>query len=297
MDEMPITTIEKPPKIRIDDTIKIYKRGKIEVVALRGLTCDFFPGEISVIMGPSGCGKSTLLNMLGGLDRVNSGKIWVADRKGQNYDITKLPDNELEKYRSQNVGFLFQFLNLIPELSAIENVMLPMELAGTLTEEKKKYVEELLDFVGLADRKHHRPDEMSGGEQQRVALAAALANDPEIILCDEPTGELDSDSKANIMDLLRKMVDKYPQKTMIIVTHDADLKRIADRMYYIRDGKISHKFTKEELRQLQEMPGEEVAVGAPSKRHSKELALLELREVAHIVGDKIEKIEKELHPM
>jgi putative ABC transport system ATP-binding protein len=306
MSEIPTTiekyggniSVNKAPKIRIDDTIKIYKRGKIEVVALRGLSCDFYAGEISVIMGPSGCGKSTLLNMLGGLDRVNSGKIWVSDRRNEIMDITKLPDLDLEKFRSQNVGFLFQFMNLIPELTAIENVLLPMELSGTLTAEKRKYVDELLDFVGLGERKHHRPDELSGGEQQRVALAAALANDPEIILCDEPTGELDSDSKANIMDLLRKMVDKFPEKTMIIVTHDADLKKIADRMYYIRDGKISHKFTKDELKELQQTSGDELVIGgAASKRHSKELALLELREVAHIVGDKIEKIEKEIHPM
>jgi putative ABC transport system ATP-binding protein len=292
------TTQTLPPKIRVDDAIKIYKRGKIEVVALRGLTCDFYPGEITVIMGPSGCGKSTLLNMLGGLDRINSGRIFY-QKFGSNQvdDISKLTDVQLEEFRSRNVGFLFQFLNLVAELTAIENVLLPMELNGTLTPERRKYVEDLFGFVGLKERMHHRPDELSGGEQQRVALAAALAANPEIILCDEPTGELDSESKSIILELLQKMIRSYPEKSIIIVTHDPELRQIADRMYYIRDGKISHTFTKEELEQLRQSENAGPLQDTQARGNAKQVALLELRELAHILSDKINKIEKELHPM
>ncbi len=283
--------------LQIDDAIKIYKRGKIEVVALRGLTCDFKAGEITVIMGPSGCGKTTLLNMIGGLDRLNSGKIIV---NGE--DIAQYTDNQVEQYRRKKIGFVFQFMNLIPELTAEENILLPLELSKTLTPQTAQFVDSLLEIVGLTDRKTHRPDELSGGEQQRVSIAAALANNPDIILCDEPTGELDTDSKRVIMALLRSVIEQFPGKTMIIVSHDSELKEIADRMYYIRDGAISHKFSKEDLRELNgETQGED---GLPSSTYRpidsnrvKEMALLELREVDHYVRDKIEKIEKKLHPV
>ncbi|MHA1746703.1 MAG: ABC transporter ATP-binding protein [Promethearchaeota archaeon] len=284
-------------KIVIDDAIKIYKRGKIEVVALRGLNCTFNRGEITVIMGPSGCGKTTLLNMVGGLDRINSGKIIV---DGQ--DIAQFTDIELERYRREKVGFVFQFMNLIPELTAEENITLPLELAGNLSKEKRVFVRELLHIVGLEDRSTHRPDELSGGEQQRVSLAAALSNDPEIILCDEPTGELDSASKKVIMDLLRSIMDRFPHKSMIIVSHDSELKQIADQMYYIRDGSISHRFSKEELHALQETDEEMTEGGIRTYRPTSEVeasqrALLELRELNHIIAEKIIKIEKKTHPV
>lgn len=290
----------KPPaeerKIIIDDAIKIYKRGKIEVVALRGLSCEFKAGEITVIMGPSGCGKTTLLNVIGGLDRLSSGRIIV-----NGTDIAQFNDKEMEKYRREKIGFVFQFLNLIPELTAEENILLPLELTHSLTKSSREFVNSLLEIVGLGERKTHRPDELSGGEQQRVSIAAALANNPEIILCDEPTGELDTASKHVIMDLLRSVIERFPDKTMIIVSHDPDLKAIADRLYYIRDGAISHKFSKEELQTLksqQEGQGYgEFSSQTSDPRQAHELALLELREVDHYVKEKIEKIEKKIHPM
>jgi putative ABC transport system ATP-binding protein len=288
---------ETDVKIVCDDLIKIYKRGKIEVVALRGLNCNFHRGEITVIMGPSGCGKTTLLNMIGGLDRVNSGKIIV-----DGVDIAQLTDRELERYRRDKIGFLFQFLNLIPELTGEENITLPLELAGNLSKEKREFARELLRIVGLEDRSTHRPDELSGGEQQRIALAAALSNDPEIILCDEPTGELDSASKKVIMDLLRSIMDRFPNKSMIIVSHDSDLKMIADNMLYIRDGAISHRFSKEELHALQETDGEVTEGGVRTYRPTSEAeasqrALVELRELNHIIAEKIMNIEKKIHPV
>ena len=287
--------METTTKIEIDDAIKIYKRGTIEVVALRGLSCKFHRGEIAVIMGPSGCGKTTLLNMIGGLDRLNSGKIIV---DGQ--DIAQLTDPEVEKYRRAKIGFVFQFMNLMPELNALENITLPLELSGTLTKERKEFVHELLNIVGLGDRQTHRPDELSGGEQQRVSIAAALANDPEIILCDEPTGELDSLSKKMIMDLLRSVIEKFPNKTMIIVSHDPDLKAIADQMFYIRDGDISHTFSKSELQAAR--PNAEIAEGGQtympsSPNETNEAILTELRHIDHFVKDKINNIEKKMHPM
>jgi putative ABC transport system ATP-binding protein len=285
----------QPVKIEIDDAIKIYKRGKIEVVALRGLSCKFKPGEITVIMGPSGCGKTTLLNMIGGLDRLNSGKIIV---DGQ--DIAQITDIEVERYRRAKIGFVFQFMNLIPELNAEENISLPLELSGNLTQERKEFIQELLQIVGLDDRKTHRPDELSGGEQQRISIAAALANDPEIILCDEPTGELDSLSKKVVMDLLREVIEKFPNKTMIIVSHDPDLKAIADQMLYIRDGNISHTFSKDELKQSQTYMGDsdDVKTFMPSKPNETNAAILtELRHIDHFVKDKITEIEKRIHPV
>lgn len=292
-----MTAIEHDVKITIDDAIKIYKRGKIEVVALRGLNCTFKRGEITVIMGPSGCGKTTLLNMVGGLDRINSGKIIVDGE-----DIAQFSDNELERYRRNKIGFVFQFMNLIPELTAEENITLPLELAGNLSKEKRFFVKELLSIVGLGERSTHRPDELSGGEQQRVSLASALSNDPEIILCDEPTGELDTASKKVIMDLLRSIMDRFPNKSMIIVSHDSSLKVIADQMYYIRDGMISHRFSKEELHALQETDQEVTEGGVRTYRPTSESeasqrALVELRELNHIIAEKIINIEKKIHPV
>ncbi len=281
---------ESQPKIIINDAIKIYKRGKIEVVALRGLTCDFNQGEITVIMGPSGCGKTTLLNMIGGLDRLNSGNILIDGR-----NICHFSDTELEKYRRHKIGFVFQFLNLIPELTAEENILLPLELSGTLSNERREFIKELLDIIGLEERKTHRPDELSGGEQQRISIAAALANNPDIILCDEPTGELDSQSKNMVMGLLHSVIEKFPDKTIIIVSHDPDLKKIADKMYYIRDGAISHHFSKKELKELKNSSSEQNDFSLQDPNRAQEVALLELRELSHIINEKIKKIDKNLH--
>ncbi|MHA1727811.1 MAG: ABC transporter ATP-binding protein [Promethearchaeota archaeon] len=274
----------RAPKIEIDSIIKIYKRGHIEVAALRGLSCKFYPGEITVIVGPSGCGKTTLLNLIGGLDRPNSGKIFV---NGEN--ICGYSDKMLEKYRRKKVGYVFQFMNLIPELNALENTELPLLLMGVPAKERNERVEELLKLVNIFDRAKHKPDELSGGEQQRVAIAAALANNPEVILCDEPTGELDSDSKIMIMEFLKGVIKKYPNKSIIVVTHDTELKKIADRLYYIRDGNISHELKKVDLQKQIERSdriGEDKAIIS-------EKFLRELRELQFLITNKIDKLEKE----
>lgn len=281
-------------QIQVKDCYKIYKRGEIEVVALGGLKCNFNKGEITVIMGPSGCGKTTLLNMIGGLDQLNSGQIIVGG-----VNIAKLSKKELEKYRRDRIGFVFQFSSLIPELTAEENIQLPLILTTGINAEKKEYISELLEVVGLTDRKTHRPDELSGGEQQRVGVAAALANKPDIILCDEPTGELDSITKLKIMDLLRKIIETYPEKTMIIVTHDPELRVIADRMYYIRDGNISHQFSKEEMEKMKaNYNNTSTSINNISQNGGNyEEFLIELREIDHMVKAKINKIEKKIHPI
>jgi len=283
--------------VRVYDAIKIYKRGSIEVVALRGLSCEFLKGEITVIMGPSGCGKTTLLNMIGGLDRLSSGKIWI---NGQ--EISNLSNPQLETYRREKVGFVFQFMNLIPELNATENITLPLEFSGKLTPEKQAYIAQLLETVGLKERQIHRPDQLSGGEQQRIGVAAALANNPDLILCDEPTGELDSESKLVVMELLRKMITQFPQKAMIIVSHDPDMKAIADKVYYIKDGRISFQYTKEELQKMKDAGNNSngnLTTGdkASSDRRIKEQVLMELREIDQMVKDKMNRIEKDLHPV
>ncbi len=281
------SNVSLKPSIQIENAYKIYKKGKIDVVALRGLTCEFYQGEIAVIMGPSGCGKTTMLNMIGGLDRLSSGKIFVYGN-----EISQLPDSDIEKFRRDKIGFVFQFSSLIPELNAWENMVLPIKLTGGLAEEKKKWAANLVELVGLRERMHHKPDEMSGGERQRVGVAAALANDPEIVLCDEPTGELDSITKERIMELLQRVIRQYPNKTMIVVTHDPDFKKIADRVYYLRDGKISHVLNKEQLKKLQSQGEVPTSIQEPaSATKAKENVLLELREIEHYVKKRIEDLE------
>ncbi len=220
-------------KIEIKDLMRVYKTGKSEVIALRGLNLDIREGEIVTIMGPSGCGKTTLLNLIGGLDRPTAGSITVS---GQN--IANLSDAELIRFRREKVGFVFQFFNLVPTLTAYENVELPMRLAAKPASYRKARVEELLDLVNMKERAVHRPDELSGGEQQRIALATALANDPEIILADEPTGELDTKTGREVLKLFKTLRDEY-NKTLIIVTHDLRISEFADRSFTIIDGLIT----------------------------------------------------------
>lgn len=273
------------PRIEFNSVIKIYKTGKIEVVALRGLSCKIHSGEITVIMGPSGCGKTTLLNLIGGLDRPSSGKILV-----DNENIVDYSDKELEKYRKNKIGYVFQFMNLIPELTAAENIGLPLLLNNISLKDRDKRIKDLLDVVGLSDRSQHKPDELSGGEQQRIAIAAAMANDPEILLCDEPTGELDTNTKIQIMKLFRNIIQKYPAKVIIIVTHDLDMKQVADRLFYIRDGQISHELNKEQLSKDKKDIDEssKISSEAPKK------VLEELRELEYIIKNKINKLENQL---
>ena len=218
--------------IAVRDLIKVYKRGKIEVIALRGLDATFADGRVTWIRGPSGCGKSTLLNLIGGLDRPTAGSIEV-DRA----NLPNLSDAELVAYRRSKVGFVFQFFNLVPVLTAAENVELPMRLAGTPARERGARVKELLEAVGLSQRTDQRPDELSGGEQQRVAIAVALANDPGILLADEPTGELDSENAAVVLDLL-KATSRDRGKTVLLVSHDPQASQTADATIEMADGRL-----------------------------------------------------------
>jgi len=218
--------------IVVHDLIKVYKMGKVEVIALRGLDATFRGGNVTWIRGPSGCGKTTLLNLVGGLDRPTAGSI---ELDGQN--VAQMSDADLVKYRRDNVGFIFQFFNLVPVLTAAENVDLPMRLVGVSAKAREKRTKELLEAVGLAKRVDQRPDELSGGEQQRVAIAVALANDPPILLADEPSGELDSGNAAIVFDYL-KMASKERGKTVLVVSHDAHAARIADATMDMEDGRI-----------------------------------------------------------
>ncbi|VUT25941.1 MAG: putative ABC transporter ATP-binding protein [Candidatus Methanolliviera sp. GoM_oil] len=210
---------------------KTYQAGTIKVHALRGIDLNIEEGEFLSIMGPSGSGKSTLLNMIGCLDRPTAGMI-VLDGK----DLSKLGDNELAKIRRESIGFIFQQFNLIHTMNALENVALPLYFMGIDTERRMKKAKMLLERVGLKDRVYHRPSELSGGEQQRVAIARSLANDPMIILGDEPTGNVDSTAGAAIMDMLEEL--NSGGKTIIIVTHDAEIAKSAGRLVKMKDGRI-----------------------------------------------------------
>jgi len=217
--------------IEIENLIKVYRRGKIEVIAIRDVSLKIEKGEMALLVGPSGSGKTTFLHLVGGIDRPTAGKIVVSGKNIANFN-----DEELTNYRRKEVGMVFQFFNLLPMLTALENVMLPMEFVGVPRNERKSRAMELLKKVGMEDRKNHYPDEMSGGEQQRVAIAVALANDPPIILADEPTGELDTETGMKIIELFKKLNDEG--KTIIIATHDLRLEKYASRILEIRDGKI-----------------------------------------------------------
>ena len=220
------------PSITTKDLIKVYRAGKSEVIALRGLDMQVGDGELVAVQGPSGCGKTTLLNLLGGIDRPTAGRIEV---DGSN--LVDLSDPELVRYRLQTVGFIFQFFNLVPTLTAEENVGLPMRLARKGPSGRAKRTNELLELVGMTKRAGHRPDELSGGEQQRIAVSVALANNPPLLLADEPTGELDTRTGQEILDLFRRLNQEL-RKTIVVVTHDPRVSQIAHRTLEIRDGKI-----------------------------------------------------------
>ncbi|MCS7369390.1 MAG: ABC transporter ATP-binding protein [archaeon GBS-70-058] len=220
------------PIVETENLVKVYKHGKIEVHALRGITVKMPNGKIIGLVGPSGSGKTTLLNIIGGLDMPTKGKIYV-----DGIDLTKLSEKRLAEYRLNKIGFVFQFLNLIPVLTALENIEVPMILAKIPKEERRKRAIELLKMVGLEDRMNHKPDEMSGGEQQRVAIARALANNPSIVLADEPTGNVDTDTTIKIMEIIVKL-NRSLGKTFIIATHDPIVKERCEKIYNIRDGKL-----------------------------------------------------------
>ncbi len=220
------------PVIKLKNVWKIYHRGEIPIPALRGINLDINEGDFVAITGASGSGKSTMMNIIGCLDIASKGTIYL-----DNKDISTLPESKLSEIRGKKIGFIFQQFNLIHTLTALENVMLPMEFQDVPTDESKKRAEKVLTLVGLKDRIHHRPSELSGGEAQRVAIARALANDPEIILADEPTGNLDSKTGKYIMDFLSDL-HKKQKKTVVIITHDLHLAKFAKKIVQIKDGKI-----------------------------------------------------------
>jgi len=212
------------------DLRRRYGEGETAVEALRGVSLDVAEGNLTAVMGPSGSGKSTLMHILAGLDQPTSGEVTIAGTK-----ISKLNDTELTGLRRQHIGFIFQFFNLLPMLNAEENVVLPLAIAGKKPD--PKWVAELMGKIGLENRRDHRPSELSGGQQQRVAIGRALVSKPTIVFADEPTGNLDSKTSGEILELMRDSVDTYGQTT-VMVTHDARAAAIADRILFLADGLI-----------------------------------------------------------
>lgn len=213
--------------VKGEDVSKVYKMGEVDIYALSSVSFEIYDSELLVILGPSGSGKSTLLNIVGGMDTLTSGELYYREKA-----LHKGGRRLLTEYRRDAVGFVFQFYNLMPNLTAIENVDLAREIS-----QSPLNAEQMLDSVGLLARKDHFPAQLSGGEQQRVAIARALAKNPEILLCDEPTGALDSASSREVLKILREFSTEF-KKTVIIITHEASIANMADRVMYIRDGKI-----------------------------------------------------------
>jgi putative ABC transport system ATP-binding protein len=216
--------------VSASDVKRQYGSGDTAVHALRGVSIDIRQGQLTGIMGPSGSGKSTLMHILAGLDRPTSGEVEIGGTA-----ISKLGDTDLTKLRRDHIGFVFQFFNLLPMLTAEENIVLPLELAGAKKDEF--WIDDIIQRVGLADRRTHRPSELSGGQQQRVAIARALISRPTVVFADEPTGNLDSSTSAEILALLRESVDQYGQ-TIVMVTHEARGCEIGDRTLFLADGQI-----------------------------------------------------------
>ena len=224
------------PIVLAKDVTKTYDTGKVKVEALRGINLSVQEGEMIAVMGPSGCGKTTLLNCLSGLDDLTSGDVRIRGRL-----LTEMSDRERTRYRAQKIGFIFQSYNLLPVLTAVENVELPLLLSGTPPKEARSNAVESLRSVGLEGWKDHKPSELSGGQQQRVTIARSLVNKPEIVFGDEPTGNLDSEYSKEIMDLLKKL-NKDNRQTFIIVTHDYNVGRMTDRIVMMKDGVIEKDF-------------------------------------------------------
>jgi putative ABC transport system ATP-binding protein len=222
------------PVLRAEKVTKTYQMGSVEVSALRQVDFDVRRGEFVAIMGPSGSGKSTLLHLLGGLDQPSRGEITLAGQP-----LSQLSDDQITVVRRRKVGFIFQFYNLLPTLTARENIALPLVIDGQALDAHAGHIDGLLDLVGLADRGDHRPDQLSGGQQQRVAIARAFVNRPEIVLADEPTGNLDSRAGAAILELLRRTCREM-QATILMVTHDPRAASYADRVVFLKDGEVVH---------------------------------------------------------
>jgi putative ABC transport system ATP-binding protein len=224
------TATTSPLAARTEDLVKVYGEGDTQVRALDGVTVGFEAGVYTAIMGPSGSGKSTLMHTAAGLDDVTAGRVYLGDT-----DLTTLNDKDLTRIRRDRVGFIFQAFNLLPTLTALENITLPIDIAGRKPD--RAWVDNVIDTVGLRDRLAHRPSELSGGQQQRVAAARALASRPEIIFADEPTGNLDSHSGAEVLSFMRRSVKEMGQ-TIVMVTHDPVAASYADRVVFLADGRI-----------------------------------------------------------
>ena len=222
----------KKSLIKLKDVWKIYQMGEISLDVLKGISLEIYPGEFILIIGPSGSGKSTLMNQVGILDTPSKGNIFLEGK-----DISKLDESGLAQIRGKKIGFIFQQFNLLSTLSALENVTLPAIFQNLPEEKRKKRGTQLLTQVGLGDRLHHKPTELSGGQQQRVAIARSLINNPEILLADEPTGNLDSTSGKQVMQLLSDL-HKKEKKTIILITHDHELVKFADRTIHLKDGMV-----------------------------------------------------------
>jgi putative ABC transport system ATP-binding protein len=233
------------PVFELKGVTKSFRRGAEEVVALDGVDLEIARGEMLLVMGPSGSGKSTLLHLLGGLDRPTAGSIWFGggvrrsgnERSGIGTDLATLEDEELARLRRREIGFVFQEFHLLPTLTAVENAMLPLLLDGESEKAARERAVARLDVVGLAARRDHLPDQLSGGERQRVAIARALIADPQVLLCDEPTGSLDSTRGKEILALLRRLVDEE-RRTVVVVTHDVNARPFAHRELALRDGRL-----------------------------------------------------------
>jgi len=240
------------PAVAAHEIARRYGEGDTAVDALRGISLEVAHGQLTAVMGPSGSGKSTLMHILAGLDQPTSGSVEIAG-----IEITTLKDNELTKLRRKHIGFVFQFFNLLPMLTAEENIVLPLTIAGEKPE--RAWLVQLLESVGLQDRRKHRPSELSGGQQQRVAIARALISRPTVLFADEPTGNLDSASSAEILELVRRSVDELGQTT-VMVTHDASAATIADRVLFLADGHIAKSLARPSQAQvidaIQEVAGQ-----------------------------------------
>ncbi|HOA99654.1 ABC transporter ATP-binding protein [Candidatus Sordicultor fermentans] len=243
------------PVIKVEDLWKIYQLGEVQVEALRGVSFEIEEGEFVAIMGPSGSGKSTLMNILGCLDRPTRGRYFL---DGQ--EVSQLNENQLAQIRNKKIGFIFQSFNLLPRLTALQNVELPLIYAGIPSQKRKEQAIKSLEAVGLGDRIHHYPNQLSGGQQQRVAIARALVNDPSIILADEPTGNLDTRSSEEIMHILQEL--NQEGKTIVLVTHERDIASHTHRILHFRDGQLVDNETIEQpveaLEVLKELVEEEV---------------------------------------
>ncbi len=218
------------PAARATSLTKVYGSGDTRVTALDAVDCEIAAGRFTAIMGPSGSGKSTLMHCLAGLDSVTSGQVWIGDT-----ELSTLSDKALTRLRRDSVGFVFQAFNLVPTLTALENITLPLDIAGRRPD--RGWLDTVVDTVGLRDRLGHRPSELSGGQQQRVACARALASRPTIVFADEPTGNLDSRSGAEVLGFLRRSVDEFGQ-TIVMVTHDPGAASYSDRVLFLADGRI-----------------------------------------------------------